>query len=274
MWIDVASTCNLKCRLCYTTAMQGRDVMAPDLFAHVLDRALSASVMLRKLHLNWRGEPLANRRLQELLAHAYKRAPTLEIEWHTNGTLIRPRLAEEIIDANPNQTIFVSIDGGTKAVFEQARGQGMWERALTGLESLLTARGRRSQPQICVYQLDLGVPTSRYDRDFREMIARVDRHIVVLPVNEDGSLTATAEMPRGPCFWLGSTLAVDCHGAAYTCLLRSGTRLGSLLDEDVDELLRRAAMLRRAVEQRGRVAVQGCTHCRKPEGAPTESERL
>jgi len=273
MWIDVASTCNLKCRLCYTTAMQGREVMAPDLFARVLDRALSASALLRKLHLNWRGEPLANRRLPELLAHAYRCAPALEIEWHTNGTLIRAALAERLIDASPNQTIYVSIDGGTKAVFEQARGQGTWQRAMTGIESLLAARGKRRRPRIGIYQLDLGVPTSRYDPDFRDLIARVDRHIVVSPVGEDGATTAMVAIPRGPCFWLGSTLAVDCHGAAYTCLLHTGTRLGSLLDEDVDELLRRAAMLRRAVEQRGRVAVHGCTHCRKPEGTPTEPER-
>jgi len=219
-----------------------------------------------KFHLNWRGEPTSNPRLADLLARV-EDVPW-EIEWHTNGTLLHPRRAAQVVAANSRQTIFVSLDGGTAASFEHNRGPGSWDKALRGLEALLAARGSAPTPTIGIYQLDLGVPPAEYDPRFRRLTEQVDRYLVVDPVDEDGFAPASSAraVPAGPCFWLGNALAVDVHGHAWTCLLRNGTRLGSMLDDSVDDILDRAGELRERVHRQTRSAVLGCSGCRKKEG--------
>ena len=193
-----------------------------------------------------------------------------DVEWHTNATLLHSPLAARIVAVNPRQTIYLSLDGGNAASFDSNRGPGTWEKALRGAETLLAARGDRPTPGIGIYQLDLGIPRDQYDARFLALIDRVDSYVVMPPIDLNGSgiesIKPRSKIPPGPCFWLGNTLAVDIEGQAWTCLLRNGTRLGSLLDEGVDDLLDRAASLRQLVERSTRATVRGCSNCRKKEG--------
>lgn|SRR5512146_703598 len=269
IWVDAAATCNLACKLCYTTTMQSKDMMQLVVFEALVRRIQEASVHVVKFHLNWRGEPTSNPRLPNMLARL---ADTRwDVEWHTNATLIYPTLAARIVAVNPRQTIYLSLDGGNAAAFDSNRGLGAWEKALRGAETMLAARGDQPGPKIGIYQLDLGVPRDQYDPRFLALIDRVDSYVVVPPIDPGGGGIESTELrsgiPHGPCFWLGNTLAVDIDGQAWTCLLRNGTRLGSLLDECVDDLLDRAASLRQLVERSTRAAVPGCSNCWKKEGA-------
>jgi len=270
VWVDAAATCNLACKLCYTATMQSKEVMQLVVFEALVRRLQETSASIVKFHLNWRGEPTSNPRLPSMLARL---ADTRwDVEWHTNATLLHPALAARIVAANARQTIYLSLDGGNAASFDGNRGPGLWEKALRGAETVLAARGDLPGPRIGIYQLDLGVPRDLYDPRFLALTDRVDSYVVVPPIDLNGSGTGSAaprsEIPPGPCFWLGNTLAVDTQGQAWTCLLRNGTRLGSLLDESVDDLLDRAASLRQLVERSTRAAVAGCSSCRKREGAP------
>src|SRR6266480_3256039 len=273
-WLDVAARCNLACKLCYTTGMRSRQLMSFRVFTTVLDRFLTSPVELRRLHLNWRGEPVLNPELANMLASLWQRAPGWSVEWHTNGTRVSPRVAHDVVNAHPRQRIYVSLDGGNKESFERNRGRGQWSAAIDGLEELLRARGEREGPQIGIYQLDLGVPRCEYDPRFVALTRHVDLYVVIPPVALDGGSVqqsgcpSLGEIPAGPCFWLGHTLAVDCDGAAFTCLLETGTKLGSLVEEELEVLLDRASHLRRVAECRGRTAIPRCATCRKREGSP------
>ena len=270
VWMDTAATCNLSCKLCYTTAMQSASIMNIAVFSTVLDRFQATEARLVKFHLNWRGEPTSNPRLAKMLRMLTEMP--WEVEWHTNGTLLHPRRAAELVEANPRQTIYVSLDGGTAHSFESNRGVGTWEKALQGAEALLAARGSMPFPRIGIYQLDLGLAPDEYDPRFRSLVERVDSHIVMTPVDTDGgslrSASTNRSIPTGPCFWLGNALAVDVTGVAWTCLLGSGTRLGTLITESVDDLLDLAGHLRQRVSLGGRSTIDGCATCRKKEGGP------
>lgn len=269
IWIDAAATCNLACKLCYTAPMRSKSLMPLAVFDTVLARLHATSARVIKLHLNWRGEPTSNPRLSDMLARLAD--VDWDVEWHTNATLITPRRADGIVNANPKQRIWVSLDGGNAPSFEENRGAGMWSKALAGAEALILARGRRRRPEIGIYQLDLGVPNDEYDGRFVALTKRVDQHVVERPVDLDGgSLQPTlghSPIPRGPCFWVGNTLAIDVQGQAWTCLLRKGTRLGSLLEQEADELLQQAVSMRTTIEREGRTAIPGCATCRKKEGS-------
>ncbi|HEX8696320.1 MAG TPA: radical SAM protein [Longimicrobium sp.] len=269
VWVDAAAVCNLSCAHCYTASMQAAAVMALDTFRRVVGRLAGSGLRVQRFHLNWRGEPLANRALPEMLRHLAEAAPEWPVEWHTNGTLVTPERAERLLAAHPAQRVYVSLDGGNRASFERNRGEGAWRRALAGAEALLAARPRGAGPEVGIYQLDLGVPPEEYDPRFLELARAADVHTVVKPVHTDGGpLVGLRRLPRGPCFWLGHTLAVDTSGGAHTCLLSGGSALGSLLEEPVETLLGRARALRQAVVDGGRSRVPGCAGCFKEEGAP------
>lgn len=272
MWVDSAATCNLACKVCYTIPMQSTSLMSLPVFDKLVDRVQSSSAQVVEMKLNWRGEPMSNPRLPEMLARL--RGCGWRVLWHTNATLLHPKRAAAIVAANPDQHIYLSLDGGNAASFEDNRGAGMWEKALRGAEALLAARGASARPTIGIYQLDLGLPKESYDPRFLELIRMVDNYVVEEPIDLDGGpideVAPRAPIPRGPCFWLGNTLAIDTHGQAWTCLLRNGTKLGSVLTESVDALVDKANELRSKVEQRTRSAVPGCASCRKKEGRAFE----
>ena len=136
---------------------------------------------------------------------------------------------------------------------------------------MLDARGQRPRPRLGIYQLDLGVDPKDYDRRFTALIDRVDDYRRVTPVEVDGGLPGERGTPPGPCFWLGNALAIDCGGDAYTCLLATATKLGSILDTPPDALLTRARSLREIVAVSGRRAITGCRRCRKCEGSAAQA---
>jgi sulfatase maturation enzyme AslB (radical SAM superfamily) len=253
--------------------MQSASTMSMTVFEQLVGSLGRASAHIVKFHLNWRGEPASNPYLANMLALLVDKP--WDVEWHTNATLLQPRKASEIIAANPHHSVYLSLDGGTASSFERNRGAGTWEKALRGAEALLAARGDRPWPRIGVYQLDLGVPPEQWDPRFRSILAKVDSHTIVPPVDVDGgslNRDAGATVPRGPCFWLGNTFAIDVHGQAWTCLLGTGTRLGSLLTESADDLIDRAERLRASVERETRAAVPGCSTCYKMEGRARRPE--
>ncbi|MBB2948808.1 hypothetical protein FB565_008594 [Actinoplanes lutulentus] len=240
--------------------------MRMNLFSAIVDAVRAAPVEVMKFHLNWRGEPASNPRLAAMLS-ALTRHPW-PVEWHTNATIITDRNAPAIIDSHPGQRVMMSLDGGDRDSFEKNRGAGAWPKALRGAEALLDARNGRATPFIGIYQLDLGVDPESYDERFVRITERVDSHVVEKPVDLDGAVIGHQPLaiPRGPCFWLGNVLAIDVDGYAWTCLLRKGTRLGSVVDEGVMAVLDRARDLRRRVTAETRAVVPGCSSCHKKEG--------
>jgi Radical SAM superfamily len=271
LWLDPVSHCNLACALCYTRPMHAPRRMSLNTFIRVVSRLKSSDVRVSKIHLNWRGEPTLNRELPEMLSHLWQAAPEWPLEWHTNGTAITDRRARLLVAAHPGQTILVSLDGGNARAFEQNRGARTWNYALNGLEALLRAVGEYPGPVIGIYQLDLKVPPDEYDARFVALSQQVSRHIVVEPIALDGGRTEghrdSVTVPHGPCFWMGHAFAVDCDGVAWTCLLPTGTRIGSLIDEEVDVLLSRAVAFRDRVAEGGRTVVPGCARCYKSEAS-------
>ncbi|GGN49098.1 sulfatase maturation enzyme AslB (radical SAM superfamily) [Actinoplanes campanulatus] len=266
IWLDSAATCNIACKLCYTTPMRSPSFMPLELFTGIVDAVRAAPVEVIKFHLNWRGEPVSNPRLAQMLS-ILSRHPW-PVEWHTNATMLTRRKAAAVVESHPGQRIMLSLDGGNRSSFEANRGAGTWSRALRGAEALLDARNGRPNPSIGIHQLDLGVDPRQWETRFHDIVSRVDQHVIEKPVDLDGAVVGhqPVAIPDGPCFWMGNILAIDVNGDAWTCLLRNGTRLGSVIAEGVQPLLDRARTLRQRVAHGTRAAVPGCATCRKKEG--------
>jgi len=114
LWIDASAECNLACRLCYTRKMQLQSHLKPGTLRAILAMLRPHAAAIRALHMNWRGEPLLNAAFPELLSIVGAELQCTPVQWHTNGTLLNAALAEQLVNAHQNQSIYVSLDGGGK----------------------------------------------------------------------------------------------------------------------------------------------------------------
>lgn len=116
--IEVASVCDLACPHCYRQYISTPDkIMDPELAFKLIDQASELKVPSMKF--NWRGEPLLNPKLPEIIDYA-KSKGVLETIINTNATKLDTIMSEKIINSGLDLMIY-SFDGGTKKSYEKMR---------------------------------------------------------------------------------------------------------------------------------------------------------
>ena len=116
--IEVASVCDLACPHCYRQFISTPDkIMSKSLAFKLIDQASELKVPSMKF--NWRGEPLLNPSLPEIIDYAKKKG-VLETIINTNATTLDEKMSEKIINSGLDLLIY-SFDGGTKQTYEKMR---------------------------------------------------------------------------------------------------------------------------------------------------------
>tara|TARA_B110000037_G_scaffold210026_1_gene259830 strand:+ start:7424 stop:8785 length:1362 start_codon:yes stop_codon:yes gene_type:complete len=116
--IETASVCDLACPHCYRQFIATPDkIMSKDLAFKLIDQASKLNVPSMKF--NWRGEPLLNPLLPEIVDYAKKRG-VLETIINTNATKLNLDMGKKIINSGLDLMIY-SFDGGSKKSYEKMR---------------------------------------------------------------------------------------------------------------------------------------------------------
>lgn len=116
--IEVASICDLACPHCYRQFISTPDkVMSKELAFRLIKQA--AQLEVPSMKFNWRGEPLLNPSLPEIIDFAKKNG-VLETIINTNATKLDKEMSEKIIRSGLDLMIY-SFDGGTKKSYEKMR---------------------------------------------------------------------------------------------------------------------------------------------------------
>jgi len=116
--IESASVCDLACPHCYRQFIATPDkIMSKELAFKIIDQASELNVPSMKF--NWRGEPLLNPFLPEIIDYAKKKG-VLETIINTNATKLNLDMAKKIIYSGLDLMIY-SFDGGTKKSYEKMR---------------------------------------------------------------------------------------------------------------------------------------------------------
>jgi len=270
--MDLSAACNLACRDCYTKHVHTSRLLSTDHFALVLEKLTAAGVTIEKLHLNWRGEPLTNKRFGEFLRIRNTTAPGVPLEFHTNGLLLSHDTCAEIVQqTREGDLAYVSIDGGGQVLHEANRGPGTWLQTLRGLARLLDARDAAGGPHLSVgiYEITY-LRGAIYDRELVALSRRCDAWTRVCPIDREGREIPFADdvVPQGACFWAGNAMCITVTGDVHVCMLsfdRSGV-IGNIFSEEVDDILRRGQAFRSSLVSSGRRAVPHCRNCYKTEG--------
>ena len=116
--IEVASVCDLACPHCYRQYISTPDkIMDPSLAFKLIDQA--SELQVPSMKFNWRGEPLLNPKLPEMIDYAKSRG-ILETIINTNATKLDSKMSKKLIKAGLDIIIY-SFDGGSKKSYEKMR---------------------------------------------------------------------------------------------------------------------------------------------------------
>ena len=116
--LELAAVCDLACPHCFRQTVATPDkVMEKKLAFKLIDQASELNVPSMKF--NWRGEPLLNPKLFEIIDYA-KSKGVIETIINTNATKLDEKNSKKIINSGLDLMIF-SFDGGTKNSYEKMR---------------------------------------------------------------------------------------------------------------------------------------------------------
>ena len=116
--IETAAICDLACPHCFREYLITPDkVMTKNLYNKIINEVKEMKVP--SIKLNWRGEPLLNPNLIEMIKLA-KLNGVIDVSINTNAVTLNKKKSLEIIDSGLDNIIF-SFDGGSEKTYEKYR---------------------------------------------------------------------------------------------------------------------------------------------------------
>ncbi|GAB6037203.1 radical SAM protein [Fundidesulfovibrio butyratiphilus] len=213
--LEASSRCNLRCTFCDKLPLLGPEHLGDmdfDLYRLMVDEG--AEKGLKSLKLSYRGEPLLNRRLADMVAHA-KRRGLLDVYFNTNAMLLTESTAKALIDAGLDR-ISVSVEGTDPVAFERERIGAKFEVIVRNLARLadLRARAGTTHPRIRVQTVRLpGLDFEEYARfwsPYADETASVDYKDVV-------DRKTGVHAPHFACPQLWQRMTVEFDGQILGC---------------------------------------------------------
>lgn len=125
--VESASACQMRCPMCYTTYMDDslKGVMKWDLYTRIIDQAAKLGVY--SIKLSWRGEPLLNKRIVDMVRYA-KQKGIKEVAFLSNAEFLTKEMAESLVDAGLDW-LSISADG-VGEIYNEIRRPAIFEETL------------------------------------------------------------------------------------------------------------------------------------------------
>ena len=293
VFFDHNNKCNLRCRMCGFSDPRVEALSKYDLPREAYER-IAAEVFphANRLCLSLFTEPFMTRDFPERLA-AVRRYGVPFSEFYTNATLLTEEAIEKIAEAGITR-VTVSIDGGTKEIFEHIRIGASFE-TVTRNARRLRARGVRLRINHVLMEANID--------HFGEMLALIEslgaHEVVVRPVTRMSN--AEIQENREPAFWARvraardelaafcartgvedtgylrdthefidvglscrvpwTTLAIYPNGDVFPCMAWSRPAAGNLLRQSFDEVWNGAEMTALRAEFDEKQPGIDCLHC-------------
>jgi radical SAM protein with 4Fe4S-binding SPASM domain len=142
VFIELNNTCNLRCRMCGFSDPRVESVRRYHMPAAVFGSiARQVFPLTTYLHMSLMTEPFMTPDFPDrLMLVAEHQVPYSRIV--TNGTLLTERVIDKVLDAGIT-TFTVSIDGGTKELYEDIRAGSRFETVLAKIDLFKELRARR-----------------------------------------------------------------------------------------------------------------------------------
>jgi radical SAM protein with 4Fe4S-binding SPASM domain len=135
--LEVASACQMRCPMCYTTYMadEKKGLMKLDLFKKLVDECAEQRVY--SVRLSWRGEVLLNKKFIEMITYAYSKGIP-EVAFLTNAELLTEKLCYAIVESGI-KWISISADG-VDDIYNEIRAPGEFNDTISKVALLKKIR--------------------------------------------------------------------------------------------------------------------------------------
>ncbi|MBI5211979.1 MAG: radical SAM protein [Nitrospirae bacterium] len=145
--IELTNACNLRCVMCphgFPTPEFKKTLgfMDEKLLINLIDEG--AEKGLCSIKFNWRGEALLHKKLAAKAVSYAKSKGIVEVALNTNGLLLDEEMSAALIESGLDLIIF-SIDGNSKATYEQVRKGGDFDRMLSNVYGFLKMREEKKR---------------------------------------------------------------------------------------------------------------------------------
>ena len=169
VWFQVAGTvCNIACTHCFISCSPKNHSHEMLSLADVETRLAEARVLGVREYYFTGGEPFMNRDMLPILAATLKQGPASVL---TNGMLLRREVCAQLrklMDGSEySLDLRVSLDGFDAETHDAIRGEGVWDRVMTGLRNLAEVG---INPVITVTEAAEGVGTAEGRMRFLDLI--------------------------------------------------------------------------------------------------------
>jgi radical SAM protein with 4Fe4S-binding SPASM domain len=150
--VEVASKCQMRCPMCWTTYLDDKmkGLMKFELYKKIIDEASGNNVF--SIKLSWRGEPLLNPKLIEMINYA-KEKKIKSVAFLTNAELLTENMSDKILQTDLDW-VSISADG-VDEIYDKIRFPAKFQETLKKVEYLKKTRDRlkKNKPLIRVQSI-------------------------------------------------------------------------------------------------------------------------
>lgn len=275
--IETSSACNLRCPMCSCTVEQNKGInraynpgfMSMELFKKVLDDA--AEVGVYSIKLNWRGEPLLNPNIVEMVQYAKKKG-IIDIMINTNAVLLDEKIGRGLIEAGLDK-IFFSVDSIDKEKYEKIRIGANFEKVIHNIKQFVALNNERGHSvQTRVQKVKL-YETENEQREYEDFFCKIVDSIAYedyIPYDAEhlGREVDCSKVVPFACCQLWQRLFVEYDGKYAMCCdtQRREYILGDANNEGIEEIWHgKKIELVRELHKKGRWnEFPACSKCYAP----------
>ncbi|NQT90519.1 MAG: SPASM domain-containing protein [Candidatus Omnitrophica bacterium] len=256
--LESASTCNMKCPMCYRDQLKETGQMDVDLFKKAIDEC--AANNLFSIRLSWRGETLTHPQIEEMIAYATSRIDN--VSFLTNAFFIDDKKIDFFIKSRLSYVAvsFDGIDDTYEAVRHPARFKESYEHLAALRDRKKELKSMLPQVRVCTLW-----PAISKDPDaYYEKMKEVSDYVVCNPyINFKGQMKIK---PDFICQYPWERIVVAFNGDAQCCTGWNADDivLGNIKDKSIHELWHSSRLnkIRRAHSEGRRMELNSCARCR------------
>lgn len=140
LWVELVSTCNLRCVMCPNKDLPENDrgFMDFEVFKKIVDEARD---FVSEINIYHRGESLLHPQVDEMIKYA--REKDIYTKIHTNGTLLDEPLINKLLESGLHRVSF-SYDAYDRETYEKIRVGASYDTVMGNIKRLLEIKKERN----------------------------------------------------------------------------------------------------------------------------------
>lgn len=222
--IENTNICNGRCFMCpYPTMKRKKGTMSKKLYKNIINQTEKLNIKYINLH-NF-GEPLTDKNFSWKVKYA-KSKNILRVSTNTNGTLLTPKIAKDIINSGLDE-IFISVDAFTKKTYQKIRIGLNYDLVQKNIKYLISLKKKlkTNKPKIIIDFLEFNLnkkETKKFLNKWKKLVDKVCISQIhdwsnKKKLNLDLSINNYVSFSRSPCRLPFTEMLINWDGTISLC---------------------------------------------------------